>query len=105
VGLRAGLDAVVKRKISSPYRDSKPLIIQPVCQRYTTELTRLIFIRPYIAYVVRTASFKLTITGSHATLQIAYLPQHAFAGSMTICSLERFGKSPTDVLQFTEAAR
>jgi hypothetical protein len=38
----AGLDVVSKRKIPSPRRDSKPLIIQPVTQRYTTELTRLL---------------------------------------------------------------
>jgi hypothetical protein len=37
VGTRAVLDAVVKRKISSPHRESNPknLIIQPVAQRYT----------------------------------------------------------------------
>jgi hypothetical protein len=38
VGSRAGLNAVVKRKIPSPYRDSNPPIIQPVSQPYTTEL-------------------------------------------------------------------
>jgi hypothetical protein len=41
VGARAVLDAVVKRKIHSSYWDSNPLIIQPVAQRYTTELSRL----------------------------------------------------------------
>jgi hypothetical protein len=30
VGPRAGLDAVVKRKVPSPWRDSNPPIIQPV---------------------------------------------------------------------------
>jgi hypothetical protein len=35
MGTRAGLDAVVKRKIPSPCRDFKPPIIQPVAQRYT----------------------------------------------------------------------
>jgi hypothetical protein len=40
-GPRAGLDAVVKRKIPSPCRVSNPQIIQPVAQRYTTELSRL----------------------------------------------------------------
>jgi hypothetical protein len=37
---RAGLDAVVKRKIPSPRRESNPRtpIVQPVAQRYTTEL-------------------------------------------------------------------
>jgi hypothetical protein len=37
VGLRAILDAVVKRKISSPRRKSNPRtpIVQPVAQRYT----------------------------------------------------------------------
>jgi hypothetical protein len=39
VGPGAGLDAVVKRKIPSPCRDSNPPIIQPVVQRYTTELS------------------------------------------------------------------
>jgi hypothetical protein len=39
---RAGLDAVVRRKIPSPYRDSNPCIIRPVAQRYTTELSRLL---------------------------------------------------------------
>jgi hypothetical protein len=37
VGLRAGLDAVVKRKIPSPLRESNPTIIQPAAQRCTTE--------------------------------------------------------------------
>jgi hypothetical protein len=40
VGSRVGLDVVV-RKIPSPYRDSKPRIVQPVAQRYTAELARL----------------------------------------------------------------
>jgi hypothetical protein len=35
VGSTAGMDAVVRRKIPSPYRDSNPPIIQPVAQRYT----------------------------------------------------------------------
>jgi hypothetical protein len=37
VGPRAGLDAVVKRKIPSPRRESNPRtsIVQPVAQRYT----------------------------------------------------------------------
>jgi hypothetical protein len=37
VGPRAVLDAVVKRKIPSPLRESKPgtLIVQPVAQRCT----------------------------------------------------------------------
>jgi hypothetical protein len=41
VGSRAIMDAVVKRKIPSPYRDSNPPIIQPVAQRYTTGLSRI----------------------------------------------------------------
>jgi hypothetical protein len=41
VSLKAGLDEVVKRKIPSPYKDSNPPIIQPIAQRYTTELSRL----------------------------------------------------------------
>jgi hypothetical protein len=42
VGPRAVLDAVVKRKIPSPRRESKPRtpIVQPVAQR--TELSRLL---------------------------------------------------------------
>jgi hypothetical protein len=37
VGPRAGLDAVVKRKIPSPRRESNPRspIVQPIVQRYT----------------------------------------------------------------------
>jgi hypothetical protein len=37
VGTSAVLDAVVKRKILSPRRESSPrtLIVQPVAQRYT----------------------------------------------------------------------
>jgi hypothetical protein len=41
---RAGLDAVVRRKIPSPYRDSNPPIIQPAAQRYTTELSGLLLV-------------------------------------------------------------
>jgi hypothetical protein len=43
VSPRAGLDAGVRRKIPSPYRDSNPPppIIQPVSQQYTTELSRI----------------------------------------------------------------
>jgi hypothetical protein len=43
VGPRAGLDAVVKRKIPSPRRESNPRtpIVQPVAQRYTDWPIRL----------------------------------------------------------------
>jgi hypothetical protein len=41
VGLRAVLDAVVKRKIPSPCRDSN-LIIQPVAQRCTSSYEILV---------------------------------------------------------------
>jgi hypothetical protein len=44
VGHRAGLDAVVKRKILSPCRESNPPIIQPVAHRYTTELSRILLL-------------------------------------------------------------
>jgi len=40
VGPSAGLDAVVKRKIPSPSRDSNPRSSSP--QRYTTELSWLL---------------------------------------------------------------
>jgi hypothetical protein len=41
VGSRADLDAVVTRKIPSPRRESNPRapIVQPVAQRYTTEIS------------------------------------------------------------------
>jgi hypothetical protein len=41
VGPRAGLDAVEKRKITSPRRESKPLTptVQPVASRYTDSIT------------------------------------------------------------------
>jgi hypothetical protein len=43
VGPRAVLDAVVKRKIASTRRESnhRTPIMEPVAQRYTTELSRL----------------------------------------------------------------
>jgi hypothetical protein len=44
VGSRAGLDTVVKRKIPSLYRDLNPTIIQPVAQRYVTELQTFIYV-------------------------------------------------------------
>jgi len=37
VGPRAGLDAVVKRKIPSPLLGLENPIMQPVTQRYSTE--------------------------------------------------------------------
>jgi hypothetical protein len=46
VGSRAGLDAVVTRKIPSPYRDSKPPSHQPITQCYTPEIYRFLSFRP-----------------------------------------------------------
>jgi hypothetical protein len=45
-GTRAALDSVVKRKIPSPRRESKPRtpIVQPAAQRHTTELSRLLVV-------------------------------------------------------------
>jgi hypothetical protein len=43
VGSRAVLDAVVKRKNPQPLPGVEPPIIQPVAQRFTTQLTRLVF--------------------------------------------------------------
>jgi hypothetical protein len=42
VSPKAVLDAVAKRKIPSPCRDFEPPVIQPVAQRYTTELSWLL---------------------------------------------------------------
>jgi hypothetical protein len=42
VGPRASLDAVVKREIPTHSQDLNPPIIQPIAQRYTTELVRLL---------------------------------------------------------------
>jgi hypothetical protein len=44
---RAILDAVVKGNIPSPLSGLEPPIIQPVAQRYTTELTRLLHVSLY----------------------------------------------------------
>jgi hypothetical protein len=44
---RADLDAVVKREIPSPCRDSNSPIIQPVAERYITELSGLLKILRY----------------------------------------------------------
>jgi hypothetical protein len=53
VGPRASLDTVEKRKIPSPYRDSNPTFIQPVAQRYTTELSRIVqkYYIPTVYYI------------------------------------------------------
>jgi hypothetical protein len=47
VGPRAVLDAVVRRKIPSPRRESKPItpIVQPVAQRYTDIVENVFRIR------------------------------------------------------------
>jgi hypothetical protein len=42
VGSRTGLNAVVRRRIPSPYRDLEPLIIQSIAQRYMIELSQLL---------------------------------------------------------------
>jgi hypothetical protein len=42
VNPRAGLDAVVRRKILSLYRDSNPPIIQAVAELYTADLSRFL---------------------------------------------------------------
>jgi hypothetical protein len=47
VGPRAGLDAVVKRKIPYPLPGLKPLIIQPVAQCCTTDLSWLPPVKNY----------------------------------------------------------
>jgi hypothetical protein len=43
LGPRAGLEAVVRRKIPIPLPGLKPPTSQPVAQSYTTELSRLLF--------------------------------------------------------------
>jgi hypothetical protein len=43
MGPRAGLDTVVKREIPSTCRDWNPPIIQPIAQRCTAELSRLLY--------------------------------------------------------------
>jgi hypothetical protein len=49
VGRRAVLDAVAKRKIPSPLRESNPRtpIVQPVAQRYT-EFNSYTKLHPYV---------------------------------------------------------
>jgi hypothetical protein len=44
MGPRAVLDVVVKRKIPSPHQESntRTLIVQPISQHYTTELSWLL---------------------------------------------------------------
>jgi hypothetical protein len=42
VGPRTGLGMAVKRKNSQPLPGLEPLIIQPVAQHYTTELSRFL---------------------------------------------------------------
>jgi hypothetical protein len=68
VGPRAVLDAVVERKIPSPRRESKPrtLIVQPIAQRYTTELSQL-WIYAYFLYVVSSADTDIAMSQSPAS--------------------------------------
>jgi hypothetical protein len=46
VGLGTGLDAVTNKNNSQPLPGLEPPIIQPIAQRYTTELSQLIFLTP-----------------------------------------------------------
>jgi hypothetical protein len=48
MGPSAGLEMVVKRKIPSPCQHSKHLIIQPIAQCYTTELSQLLTYSTFI---------------------------------------------------------
>jgi hypothetical protein len=47
-GPQSHLDAVVKKKQSQPLPGLEPPIIQPVVQRYTTELSNNIYIYIYM---------------------------------------------------------
>jgi hypothetical protein len=77
VGHKAVLDAVVKRKIPSPYRDSNLLTIQPVDQSYTAELTRLL---PNSVHLIHTH----THTHTHTHI---YICIHRDLGTlMFVCS-------------------
>jgi hypothetical protein len=71
---RAVLNAVVKRKIPSPRRESKPKIpiVQLVAQRYTdrpitalTSFTVILELDTYITYVVEKVSFNRRRNNSH----------------------------------------
>jgi hypothetical protein len=55
VGPRAGLDAVVKRKIPSPHRESNPRtpIVQPIAQRNTNRAIIVSYVIYQIPFVVR----------------------------------------------------
>jgi hypothetical protein len=57
MGPRAGLDAVVK--ISQPLPGLKPPIIQPVAQRYTTELSQLFLLVKMILQIIYSTIFTL----------------------------------------------
>jgi hypothetical protein len=54
VGPRAVLDAVVKRKIPIPRRESNPRtpIVQPVAMRCTTELIQLVILINFVYAIV-----------------------------------------------------
>jgi hypothetical protein len=68
VGPRAVLDAVVRRKIPSPHRESNPSIIQPVAQRYTTELSWL----PYFCKIHSNISHLFTFRSSKWSLPFRF---------------------------------
>jgi hypothetical protein len=70
VGPRAVLDAMVKRKITSPRRDSNPRtpIVQPIAQRYTDWAIPA----PLFLVVVRNKSFNIFINIKHSQSWYAY---------------------------------
>jgi hypothetical protein len=73
VGPRAGLDKVVKRKITSHCRDWNPPIVQPLAQRYMTELSRLLFM---VWCLVKHRHFTFTIQSSQ--LNLFHCPSRQF---------------------------
>jgi hypothetical protein len=99
LGPRAVLDAVVKRKIPSPRRESDPRtpIVQPVAQRYTDWATTAVI---NILVVVWNSTWKMDPKFSGTSLPhrpIAHYPQFVIQKSLSIrqcngCSWEDFVK-------------
>jgi hypothetical protein len=63
VSPRTGMDAVARKKILHPLPELEPPIIQPVAQRYTTELSRLL---PYYGKGRVKVKLSLCLTKHHA---------------------------------------
>jgi hypothetical protein len=100
VGPRAVLDAVVKRKIPSPRRESKPrtLIVQPVAQRYTDWAIMALLVSMTVGSFLNSWIFVEILRETHRVLQ-AYFSFSELCGIWLkiYCTEETFWESLIEV--------